>query len=392
MPPGPILLRLERFSAVLRWRYVVLAVLGVAWSVRAYLPADRTDWHFFVWGSQLLFGEHPPWAIEPGGLHLYANYRAQIGPLTLAVVAGLRRVWGDEGARIAAIVLMTAVGPLLVHVLERTAGALHPPDADDERVRQGAVLLGGAVVIVAWADLGAHWVHLDDALTLLLACLALLAITRGRPVTVGVMIGLATAAKPWGIAILPLVLVFHGAPRWRAGLAAGAMFVVAWAPFVIADPGTLSAGELGVSTSRASVLHLFGASVGSTPNWVRPAQLVLALALAVLAVRRGRWIAVLLLCVVVRVALDPAVFDYYLTAIVIGAFAWELLRSPRPVPVLTMSFFWLLLIADIALDTPTLEAILRLTACVAAVVGAFWLRPHARRCSTVAFQGARRSP
>jgi hypothetical protein len=360
---------LRGWSPVLRLRYAILATVAVFVAVAAYMPPGKDDWLFFVSGSKLLLGEHVPWAEEPGGLHLYANYGAtQIGPLTLTLVGFLRKVLDDDGTRLALIVLMTMAGPMLVGLLERSAIALGSDDEHEVSLRKWTVLLGGAVFVVAWANLTARYVHVDDGLTLIFACTAMWAVARGRPSTTGAMIGLATAAKPWGIVALPMILVFHGRPRRRAAAAAAIVLGVTWLPFVIADPSTITAGKPAAETMAGSVLHLFGVRVGSSPGWVRLAQLGAALLLGIVAVRRGQWTAVLLLGVVARVLLDPAVFAYYMAAVIVAAFAWELLRRVHPLPVLTMTLFWLLFVATITLHADRAKAILRLVACVTTVV------------------------
>jgi hypothetical protein len=352
---------------VLRWRYLILALLAAVVALLGSSPATDDDWSYFMWGSRLLFGNHPPWALEPGGFHLYANYEAQIGPLTLAFTALLRALWGPIGSHTASIVFMTAIGPALVYVLERAAIAVSPEDQHDAEFRQWTVLLGGLVFIVAWGDLTAFFVHVDDAFTLVFACLAMWAVACKRPATTGVMIGLAAAAKPWGIVALPLVLVFHSRARWRAIAGVGAVLAVTWLPFVLVDPGTLAAGAPVAPTSRRSILHLVGFDIGSTPDGIRAVQLGAALMVGVLAVRRGRWAAVLLVGVIVRVLLDPAVYGYYMTGVLVAAFAWELLRSRRPLPVMTMGLSWVLFISTISLHRSTPEAVLRLVAGTATI-------------------------
>jgi hypothetical protein len=358
---------LARLRPLYRWRYAVLTLLAIGAALKVVLPPGHDDWDgFFVFGSQMLFGHHPPGIEEAGGLHIYANYPdVQIGPLTLALVALFRVIWDDHGSRAAAIVLMTAAGPGLVYLLESTARLLW---ADNGLAfRHFTVLFGGGVVVFAWAELAAYYVHFDDGLTLLLACFAMAGVVRGRPLAVGVAIGLAAAAKPWGIVLLPLALSFRGRARFRASASALSVIAMSWLPFIVADHRTLSAGKGIVRTSTRSVLFLFGSPAGGSPGWVRPSQLGIALLLGTALALRGRWLAILLVSVAVRVVLDPAVFEYYSTGLIVAAFAWELLRTSRPLPVLTMGLFWLLLLADLDLHADRAAAILRLIACAGAI-------------------------
>lgn len=334
---------LRRLVPILRWRYAILFAIALVAAYRA-LPPGLGDWPFFSAGSRLLFGDHAnlPRAQRPGGFHLYANYPdLQIGPLTFLVVTPIRLLFGNDGSRGIAVMIMTAMAPALVGVLEHAAKTRTEGDASVV-FRQACVLFGGAFVVYQWAWLGSRYAHIDDALTLLFACGALWGITKNKPLLVGIMIGLAVAAKPWGLVLLPVALVFSGRARWRATIPALVLTGVAWIPFVIVDTGTLTAATPVIPASPASVLHLLGMAGGDAPSWVRPAQFGAAMAIGVLAVRRGGWAAVLMIGIAVRILLDPGVFEYYTSGLVLAAFAWEMLRSSRPVPVLTVSLFALL--------------------------------------------------
>jgi hypothetical protein len=358
-------------ARALPWRYPMLAVGTAVAALLFYEPAGRDDWSYFVWGSQVLTGQHPAWAVSPGGLHSFANYHMQIGPLTLLVVALLRSLAGDAGSRLLAIGMMVVVGPLLLALLEAAAKTRHRHSARGTRFRQLTVLAGGAVVMVAWAELAAGYAHFDDGLALALACVAVWGTASRRPLACGFGIALAVAAKPWAILLLPLALGLHGHERRRAVLSAVGGIAITWLPFVLTDPGTLDSGKAAVETSRASVLHLFGVAEYSSPSWVRPAQLVIGLALCVIAARRGRWPGVMLAGIAVRLALDPGVFAYYATGFVLAAFAWDLLRSSTALPIATMCSFWLLLVPVQNLHADRPLALLRLVACVGAVVAVF---------------------
>ena len=352
---------------ILRLRYPTLIALMV-WAslLKAHARVGRgeDDWHYFIWGARLLFGDHPHWAEKSGGLHLYGSYHVQIGPLTLGLVALLRRLWGNDGSHVAAIVAMCAMGPLFVWMLERAS------PATDRIWRAATVLIGGGVVVWAWAELAVYYAHLDDALTFAFACGALWAFASRKPTLTGVLIGLAVASKAWGIVLLPLALAFDGRASRRCAVAAAVTIGVWWLPFVIADTGTLRAGNVGVGVSFRSVLHLFGATALSTPTWIRPLQLVLALVLGAIAARNGRWSALLLLGVAVRVLLDPATFPYYSSGLILAALGWELGRH-RPMPVVTPALFALLLLVPEHLTTDRSVAVARLLACLLAIGAAF---------------------
>ena len=105
---------------------------------------------------------------------------------------------------------------------------------------------------------------------------------------------------------------------------------------------------------------------------MRPAQVLLALALGVLAVRIGRWPAVLSVALAARIALDPAVFTYYAPTLVLGGIACDLLVSRKSLPVWTLVTYG----AVVAMPESVAAALrgdVRLLACVALVLGALLL-------------------
>jgi hypothetical protein len=88
------------------WGVVAGLALWTAIAALRVWPTSALSWHFFRDGGTALFGS--------SGLHLYANNPGyQIGPVAF-VVSGALDVLGMTGARIAAQVLMTIVGPLCI--------------------------------------------------------------------------------------------------------------------------------------------------------------------------------------------------------------------------------------------------------------------------------------
>jgi len=217
-----------------------------------------------------------------------------------------------------------------------------PTESDVEVARRRfTVLLGGLLVVQSWTSLAVVYVHLDDVLVLSAAVFALWAITRQRWLLTGLLLGVATAAKPWGIILVPLVLTLPRKERLRASLVAAAVTAASWGPFLLADSRTVSAGRVQNGVTGASVLHLFGVASGTAPAWVRPAQLALALVAGCWVVSKGRWGAVLFVCIALRIALDTQAVAYYDTGLVLAAFAWDLLRSRRQLPIWTAITFFL---------------------------------------------------
>ena len=260
-----------------------------------------------------------------GGLHLYATHPAlQIGPLALAVSAVLRAL-GPESARVIAIVAMSATGLPLLAAVWRLLPA-------PERRRSGRLLVAGLVFLPVWAELTTHFGHLDDVLALGLSVAAAHAVSRGHPVWAGVALAAAADAKPWAAAFLPLLLAFPRRDRLAAlGAFAGGV-AVAWLPFLIADPHTLIAARFTIPNDYSSALRAIGVSSAGTPWWDRPAQLALGVAAGCLAVRRGRWPAVILLAVAARIMLDPGVYAYYTSGALLGTVMVDLLVTRWRLP------------------------------------------------------------
>ena len=81
----------------------------------------------------------------------------------------------------------------------------------------------------------------------------------------------------------------------------------------------------------------------------------------------------------VRLALDPAVFGYYTPALVLGALAWDLLGSRRPLPVWTLLTVLGIKVAPDLVAAPHRQGALRLATCLA-LLGAV-LAPRAAALS-----------
>ncbi|HEY1626581.1 MAG TPA: hypothetical protein VGG16_22575 [Streptosporangiaceae bacterium] len=323
----------------LPWHLIVLAAWSAKW-FQEMAAGNPRSWRLFVLAAKLFVGQQPAATTEPGGLHMYANYpRFQFGPVTLGASALIRLIGSHEGVA-AAQILMSAAGLAILYLAERTAGQARP-DLDPDHIRW-AVLGAGFLLVPVWAVLAVSWAHLDDVLALLFAALAVNALVRGRPVLTGVFLALSGSAKPWAFAFMALLFALP-APRWRAiGWAAGVTLLV-WAPFVIADPHSIAAARYAIPNVDGSGLRALGVNTPDTPSWDRAAQLVIGFGLSLLAISRGRWPAVILICTAVRVALDPNTYPYYDAGPVVGALIWDLMGDRGAVPVWTFaagSLFW----------------------------------------------------
>jgi hypothetical protein len=106
---------------------------------------------------------------------------------------------------------------------------------------------------------------------------------------------------------------------------------------------------------------------------LRPLQIGLGLALAGIAVARGRWALALLLAVGARLALDPATFTYYMPGLVLAALVYDLVGARRSVPIWTlMTYVALQTVPEFA--SPQTEGFVRLAICLAP--GALLLTPQ----------------
>lgn len=281
------------------------------------------SWHSFVRGTHLLF--------SPAAAHLYALHGAlQIGPVTYVALAPL--VFGLPAAagRFAAMALTSALGLV---ILDQARRLLPPTGAPAARRR---FLLAGAVALAVWSQLAVTYVHPDDALALLLAVLALRLVRADRAVPPAVLLGLAVDCKPWALGFLPLLMV---ARRRRAVAFAAALaaVVAAWLPFYVLDPASTAAARFRIANVASSSLRALGVSSPGTPVWDRPAQIGLGAALALLAVRRGRWPAVVAVVVCARLLLDPSTKTYYDAGLLVGALLCDVLLLTGSWPLFSLS-------------------------------------------------------
>ncbi len=305
--------------------------MSAVWSLAWFVVMQRqggASWHFFLDGATSLSHLHDP---VRGGLHLYAGSPVtQIGPVALLGVLVLLPAGGGP-ALIGWEVLGTAIGVFLLWYVRRLA-LRERPDLDRAAVNLW-VAVAAFFFMPVWIWLAVGDAHVDDVLALAFAAVALGTARSGRPWLTGALLGLAVDAKPWALAFASLLLVLGDRRAIvRAALMLVGVVAVAWLPFFLADSGTASAMHYTIPNTPLSGLRVLGVHDARTPPWDRPVQTVLALALGVLAIWRGRWAAVLLLAMAVRVAIDPGTFLYYIAGPMLGAVIWDLLGQRRRLP------------------------------------------------------------
>jgi hypothetical protein len=187
-----------------------------------------------------------------------------------------------------------------------------------------------------------------------------------------VAIGVAIISKPWGIIFLPITLASRRRDI-RAPIIAGLIAGVVWLPFIIGAPDSLKALRPTVNVFADSVMHLFGVTSESMPDWLRVAQLLGCLAVASVLALKRRPESIVAAAIALRLASDPATWSYYTPGLVVGVLVWDLLDR--------RAFPWITLAAVVALAPTWLvpsdgaRALLRLAAAALVIVWAFVRQP-----------------
>ena len=321
--------------------WLAISVWTAGWGWNRHDPSG-ISWHFFSGGVRWLFGAR--------GLHLYADHPdLQIGPLAFLVVQALSPL-PPATQRVVAQVLMTAVAPLLLVILAPLVGGTPAR----RRVR---LLLSGLVLAPAWTVLSVRWMHLEDALALLLSVLAVrwvaLAVRAGGPRWAasagGLALGAAMAAKPWTVGFVPILLVLPVRELLPAAGTSVALAAAAWGPFLVADTATIAAFHPLLGVSDSSGLWTLGYRGTQVPAWDRTVQLILAPVAAAAVALRRRWPGVLLAAIAVRLALDPQDIGYYAAGAVLAALVFDLLATDSTLPwagLVTAVVFWQPFVTD----------------------------------------------
>ena len=316
--------REQSFLRRVPWPWWLLWPWAAAWAAVWTMQAGQS-WHFFAQGGQLLLGAGPGTRFQ-----LYAAHPdLQIGPLAL-VLSALTQLLGAHAGEIVALTAMSLTGPLVLAGVWRLLPG-------EERPRRFRLLFAGLVFLPVWSELTTHFGHLDDLLALCFSVAAMHAVARRHPVWAGLAIAAAADAKPWAAAFVPLLLAL---PRrqWLTALAAftGGLAVV-WVPFLLADPKTLAVARFTIPNDPSSALRVLGVTAPQTPWWDRSAQLALGIAGGCLAVRRGRWQAVPLIAMSARILLDPGVYAYYTSGVLLGTIIVDLVLARWRLPWATIA-------------------------------------------------------
>ncbi|MFI9269835.1 hypothetical protein ACIGXM_03825 [Kitasatospora sp. NPDC052896] len=313
-------------SLPVRRHHALLTLWTIIWFVIVE-PSGGVSWHYLRQGEQLLFANQPD-----GGLSLYAHHpELQIGPVSLAA-ARLFSPFPDKIGQILAEGTMSALGLIMLVLVGRTAAWYYRGTGTNHRRLQQRILIAGLAFIPMWVEVSVRFAHLDDVLALFFTTLAVHALVRNKPTAVGIYLALAVDSKPWAISFVPLILALPR-PVWlRTFLWMSGLVAAAWLPFYLGNLGSMAAAKFTIPNQPASSLRWLGVSDPSTPVWDRPAQFAIGMGLGTLAVRRGRWPAVVLVGANARILLDPSVYTYYTASILLGTLLWDAVGQRRLVP------------------------------------------------------------
>ena len=334
------------------FRYAIVAVVVCTLTVATWTKSS--DYRVITQGIH--------WLSQPGWAHMYARHSVlQDGPLTYALAALVHVFAGGATQAIitalAALLLLPTVW--LVEQIAMAAGL-------DRQIVERMALIGGLLLAPVWATtlmIG----HPEDVLATILIVLTVYWAVRWRPVLAGLTFGIGFAFEPWVAFMAALLFMATRRDTLVAVTSAAGAALLPWLPFLVADPGSMSAARPYEVVNSDSALHLFG--VTGAPAWVRPVELLLCIAMGWLAVRRGRYLAVPMIAAATRLLVDPLIIPYYHLAIIAGAVLLDA-TSARRRPVLTLLAIatWLVAFRDYS---PAVRGVIHLILIVSTLVVAF---------------------
>jgi hypothetical protein len=311
-----------------RTHLVLLTVWTILWFALVE-PHGGFSWHYLRTGGELIY-ESP--GSPDGGLNLYAHHpELQMGPVSF-LAAGLLNPFSEHVGQFLAAAVMSLLGLVILVVAGRSAAQYFLGTGTNHQRLRRRVLIAGLAFIPMWIEVAVRFGHLDDVLALFFTALAVRSLTRGDAAATGAFLALAVDSKPTALAFLPLLLALPRAQWPRAAVWCAGLVAVVWLPFFLGAPHSFAAAEFVIPNQPASALRRLGVGDPVTPPWVRPAQAVVGLALGCVAVRRGRWPAVVLLGANARIVLDPSVYTYYTASVLLGTLLWDVIGQRRLVP------------------------------------------------------------
>ncbi len=340
-----------------RATWALVAVWSAAWFAGTYVVRNG-DWLVFMTASRAMLGVGRVPEITGGPLHVYEQIPlVQVGPPALLLSFPAALVPGDL-VRLLTAALMMAGGVACAWPLRRAQRAL-----DHTAEQRAGLVLGALILGPAWTAVAARWMHLDDALALVLLAFAAPCLVRGRAVAAPLLLGVAGAAKPWAVGFWPLLLILPRPKVAPAALVCLGAAAVWWLPFVVAAPDTITALGRYQTPNHAAATPAYWIVGGAhvLRGW-RLLQMAAMTAAAAVAVRRGWWKAAPLVAVTVRIALDPQTYSYYGSGAVFAALWWDALDGRR-FPVATAITAAVELGLPLVAPNPAMAAVRALAAC-----------------------------
>ena len=289
------------------------------------LPGPHaTAWHFFELATDLLVGNGP--SGDRDGLALYADHpELQFGPVSILFAAPFT-ILGPVAGKYAAMGVVSVFGLVVVRLL-----------ADVVPIRSTPAGVAAAIaIVITWGDIAVRTAHVDDAIALVAIVAALRWVVHDRATAATAMFALAAAAKPWAVVFVPLAALPLQPGSWRRPVIAAGAAVATWLPFIVSEPDTLGTSGFEIVNDPTSSLRALGIDAATTPDWIRPVQLVGGLAIVAALVMWDRWPGAILAGITWRLILDPGVHRYYTAGFVLGALLVELRSRPNRIPWFTI--------------------------------------------------------
>lgn len=357
----PVSPRTRVLDAVIRSRWVVLTAVAVVAFI-AHLAVRDWSWHFLTEGVRALF--------SPSGFDLYSRHpELQMGPLTFVLGAVFVLVLHGLVGTISGSVFMMLAGLLAV-------GSIAAFEPERDRVAALRWLVASALVLVVWAEVAVHWGHLDDAMALLGGVLAIRLARSGHPLFAALAVGLAIDFKPWAVPFAAVVLLAPRSRRVPALVILAATVLVVWGVFALLDPSMIAAARYVIPVDHASTIGLLRLAK-DTPWWCRPAQLIGGAVLAGIAAKRGRWSAILLIAIALRMLLDPVAKNYYDSGLALAAAVFDVTTTVGLLPIATLVAFVAVYLPSYLLEGDAVaRGTIRTVALLALLVAAWVRRPR----------------
>ena len=347
----------ETQRAVVRWTILVFVAINAMVLSRHVIG----DWSFFVRVG------HAMW--DGDGLAVYATRpNVQSGPVSLVAISVLNSLGFSSWTALS--FLFGALGLAVcsrLHRLARLNGSI-----DSTGHGEWMFIIGATVMLFWWTYFRISG-HLDDALVVSGAVVAVDLVQRNRRLGAAALIGLTLAIKPWAVFLLPLTIRSGGSwpRRLLPPLVSLLVGAAIWGPFILADLKTLDGIKPIVGLAPDSALRMLGIGADDVGSSVRVLQLVGALVVVGWFALRGRYAAGILSGFAVRLVFDPATWEYYSAGMVTAALLFDVVESKRKLPVATL--LTTMFLAPVwVVPSADARASLRFAGCIMTILVVWW--------------------